>query len=57
MTVQQSAELLSVSKWMLYEAIRLGELPAIRWGRRVVVERNHLRQFLLAKRDTGQLAR
>lgn len=55
-TVQQSAELLSVSKWLLYEAIRLGELPVIRWGRRVVVERNQLRQFLLTKRDPGQTA-
>ena len=54
MTVQQSAQLLNVSKWMLYEAIRLGELPAIRWGRRVVVERDDLRQFLLTKRDAGQ---
>ena len=56
MTVQQSAELLSVSKWLLYEAIRLGELPVIRWGRRVVVERNQLRQFLLTKRDPGLTA-
>jgi excisionase family DNA binding protein len=56
MTVQQSAELLNVSKWLLYEAIRLGELPVIRWGRRVVVERNQLRLFLLTKRDPGQTA-
>ncbi len=34
MAVQQSSELLSVSKWLLYEAIRLGELPVIRWAGR-----------------------
>jgi excisionase family DNA binding protein len=53
LTVQQASKLLRVSTWVLYQAIRLGELPVIRWGRRVVLEREDLATFLASKRDEG----
>ena len=53
LTVQQASKLLRVSTWVLYQAIRLGELPVIRWGRRVVLERDDLATFLQSKRDEG----
>jgi excisionase family DNA binding protein len=53
LTVQQASKLLRVSTWVLYQAIRLGELPVIRWGRRVVLEREDLAMFLASKRDEG----
>ena len=60
LTVQQASKLLRVSTWVLYQAIRLGELPVIRWGRRVVLERDDLATFLQSKcgspRGLGQLA-
>jgi hypothetical protein len=44
-----------VSSWLLYQAIRLGELPVIRWGRRVVIDREDLAAFIATKRDGGVL--
>jgi excisionase family DNA binding protein len=51
--VRQAAGLLCVSPWVLYQAIRFGELPVIRWGRRVVIDREDLAAFVEGKRDGG----
>jgi len=53
LTVQQASKLLRVSTWVLYQAIRAGELPVIRWGRRVVLQREDLAAFVLSRRDGG----
>ena len=53
LTVQQASRLLQVSTWVLYQAIRAGELPVIRWGRRVVLQREDLAAFVLSRRDEG----
>ena len=53
LTVQQASKLLHVSTWSLYQAIRSGELPVIRWGRRVVLEREDLASLVASKRDEG----
>ncbi len=53
LTVQQASKLLQVSTWVLYQAIRAGELPVIRWGRRVVLQREDLAAFVLSRRDEG----
>jgi excisionase family DNA binding protein len=53
LTVRQAARVLCISTWLLYQAIRIGELPAIRWGRRVVLDREDLAAFVALKRDGG----
>jgi excisionase family DNA binding protein len=55
LTVRQASRVLCVSNWLLYQAIRLGELPVIRWGRRVVIDREDLAAFIATKRDGGVL--
>lgn len=45
-TVSQAAELLGISPWTYYEAVKRGELPARKVGRRIVVPRIQLEQWL-----------
>lgn len=45
-TVTQAAELLGISAWAYYEAIKKNELPYRRIGRRIVVPRAQLEQWL-----------
>ncbi len=47
-TVEEAAELLSVSSWTLYKAIRQGQspVPVIRVGRRILVPTAHLRRLV-----------
>ena len=54
LNVRQVARLLCVSTWVVYKAIRLGDLPVIRWGRRVVIDRADLAAFVEARRDPGR---
>ena len=49
-TVGEAAELLGISRNSAYEAVRKGELPTIRIGRRILVPRSRLAD-LLAKAD------
>ena len=51
LTVQQASKLLHVSTWAVYQAIRSGELPVIRWGRRVVLQREDLAGLVASKRQ------
>lgn len=37
MSVDETAELLGISRWLAYEQIQRGELPVIRMGRRLRV--------------------
>ena len=53
LTVQQASKLLRVSTWALYQVIRAGELPVIRWGRRVVIQREDLARLVASRRDDG----
>lgn len=53
LTVQQASKLLHVSTWSLYQSIRSGELPIIRWGRRVVLQCEDLASLVASKRDEG----
>lgn len=48
-TVAQAAELLGISSWSYYEAIRKGELPFRKIGRRIVVPRVQLEAWLNEK--------
>jgi excisionase family DNA binding protein len=45
-TVEEAAELLGIGRNSAYEAIKRGELPAVRIGRRLVVPRQALLRML-----------
>ena len=46
LTVTEAAEILGISRSFAYELCRTGELPALRLGRRVVVPRRALVDFV-----------
>jgi excisionase family DNA binding protein len=46
LTVPEVAEVVGVSRAHAYELIRLGRIPSIRLGRRLVVPRKALDEFL-----------
>ena len=46
MTVPEVAEVVGVSRAHAYELIRLGRIPSIRLGRRLIVPRKALEEFL-----------
>ena len=48
MTVEQAAEVLGISRTLAYEAVRRGEIPSIRIGRRVLVPVARLESMLSA---------
>ena len=45
-TVEESAEILGISRAFAYALVRKGELPSLRLGRRLVVPRRALEQLL-----------
>jgi len=47
-TVEEAAGLLRIGRNLAYEAVKRGELPAIRVGRRVLVPRRALERLLEA---------
>jgi excisionase family DNA binding protein len=53
LTVQEVAELLGVSRWLVQQAARTGELPCIRLGRRILFSRARLESRLTGD-DDGQ---
>lgn len=53
MTVEQAAEALGVSRGSAYEAVRTGQLPTVRLGRRVLVPIEGLRALLAAASVAG----
>lgn len=46
LTVQEAARILRISRNATYEAIRLGVLPALRIGRRILVPKRALERLL-----------
>ena len=46
MTVSEAAEFLGISRAFAYELVGRGEIPAVRFGRRVVVPRRALETLL-----------
>ena len=46
LTVDEAATILGISRTTAYESVRRGEIPARRFGRRVVVLRHELEQLL-----------
>jgi excisionase family DNA binding protein len=46
LTVEETAALLGISRTLAYELVARGELPCLRWGRRVVISRHALQQMV-----------
>jgi len=46
LTVDEAAKVLGVSRWAAYEAVKNGEIPTVRIGRRIVVPRIALDRLL-----------
>jgi len=54
LTTTEVAELLRTSRKVVYEMVRLGQLPGVtRLGRKVLVRRDRLLQFLLEREEHG----
>lgn len=45
LTVEQTAKVLGISRGLAFTAVRTGEIPSIRIGRRILVPRDRLRQM------------
>lgn len=41
-SVEQARELLNISRGLMYEAIRSGQIPSLRIGRRILIPRSGL---------------
>ena len=50
-TVEEARDRLGLSRGLIYEAIRRGEIPSIRIGRRILVPRVALEQLLYQGRS------
>lgn len=46
LTVEQTAQVLGISRGLAFAAARTGQLPTIRIGRRILVPRDQLRRLL-----------
>ena len=46
LTVEQTAKVLGISRGLAFAAVRAGDIPSIRIGRRILVPRDRLRQML-----------
>jgi excisionase family DNA binding protein len=53
MTVEEAARLLGISRNSAFRAVRSGELPAIRIGRRLLVPRSHVTALLGVETPPG----
>jgi excisionase family DNA binding protein len=45
-TVEEAARLLGISRGLAYEMVRVGKIPSIRFGKRLIVPRRALEQLL-----------
>ena len=48
LTVEQTATLLGISRGLAFAAVRAGEIPHVRIGRRILVPREALLRLVLA---------
>jgi excisionase family DNA binding protein len=47
LTVQETADLLGISRWLVQQAVRRGDLPVLRIGRRILIPRARLQSLLV----------
>jgi excisionase family DNA binding protein len=55
LTVEEAAESLGISRTFAYEAVKRGEIPAIRIGRRILVPKVALDRLLESAGEQGDL--
>ena len=55
-SVAEAAAVLRVSPWLIREACRRGEIRSLRLGKRVIIPRDAIDQFLAAAPDEGSAA-
>ncbi len=53
LTIPEAATLLRISRGLAYELARRNELPVIRLGRRIVVSRRALDDYLLGQTESS----
>ena len=53
LTVEEAAHLLGISRGLAYELARLGQLPVVRLGRRLLVPRAALENMLAQTKTVG----
>ena len=53
LTVEETAELLGISRWLVQQAVRRGELPVVRIGRRILIPRSRLDALLAGPADAA----
>lgn len=53
LTVEETAKLLGIGRQLAYDRVRTGQIPAIRFGRRLVVPKRALERLLEAVSASG----
>ena len=53
LTVPEAAQLLGISTWLAFQAVRRGELPSVRLGRRILIPRARLHAWLAGQAVEG----
>jgi excisionase family DNA binding protein len=51
LTVEEAARLLGISRWLVQQAVRRGELPVVRIGRRILIPRMRLDALLAGQAE------
>ena len=46
LTVDEAADLLGISRSLAYELVRIGELPSLRLGRRILIPRRAIYELV-----------
>ena len=54
-SVPEVAELLGISRSTAYECVRRGEIPALRFGQRLVVPVQAIEELLVVRRECGDV--
>jgi excisionase family DNA binding protein len=52
LTVEQTAKVLGISRGLAFTAVRNGDIPSVRIGRRILIPRDRLRALLTHGRDS-----
>lgn len=55
LSVEEARLQLGISRGLMYEAVRRGEIPSIRIGRRIIIPAAAFEQFLQGKMGMGKM--
>lgn len=56
MTVEQAGQILGLSRTAAYEAVKRGQIPSVRLGRRILIPRGKLSELLGRDDEAGRAA-